>query len=108
MRPGPGLFAQELSGALTRRHIDVPWLEHDLRSEWPNDDRPPGAVPVTLVRPVTRPSPAMLAAARRVLGRRFDAAEADAAIRTLALAAGDLDERGFADWLRANSRRARP
>ena len=40
-------------------------------------------------------------------GCRLDAAEADAAIRTLALAAGDLDERGFADWLRANSRRAR-
>ena len=40
-------------------------------------------------------------------GCRFTAAEADAAIRTLALAAGDLDERGFADWLRANSRRAR-
>jgi death on curing protein len=40
-------------------------------------------------------------------GCRFAAAEADATIRTLALAAGELSERGFADWLRANSRRAR-
>jgi death-on-curing protein len=39
-------------------------------------------------------------------GCRFDAAEADATIRTLALAVGDLSEREFADWLRANSRRA--
>ncbi len=38
-------------------------------------------------------------------GYRFDAAQADAAIRTLALAAGDLNEHGFSDWLRANSRR---
>jgi death-on-curing protein len=41
-------------------------------------------------------------------GHRFDAAQADAAIRTLALAAGDMSERGFADWLRANSRRSGP
>jgi death-on-curing protein len=39
-------------------------------------------------------------------GRRFDAAEADATIRTLALAVGESSEREFADWLRANSRRA--
>jgi death-on-curing protein len=39
-------------------------------------------------------------------GCRFGAAEADAAIRTLALAVGDVSEREFADWLRANSRRA--
>ncbi len=39
-------------------------------------------------------------------GRRFDTAEADATVRTLALAVGDLNEREFADWLKANSRRA--
>ena len=39
-------------------------------------------------------------------GDRFDATQADATIRTLALAAGALTERGFADWLKANSRRA--
>jgi death-on-curing protein len=39
-------------------------------------------------------------------GYRFDAAQADAAVHTLALAAGDLSEHGFATWLRANSRRA--
>jgi prophage maintenance system killer protein len=39
-------------------------------------------------------------------GCRFDAAEADATIRTLALAVGDLTEREFAGWLEANSRRA--
>jgi death-on-curing protein len=39
-------------------------------------------------------------------GYRFDAAQADAAVRTLALAAGDLNEHGFSNWLRTNSRRA--
>jgi death-on-curing protein len=37
---------------------------------------------------------------------RFTASEADAAIRTLALAAGELDEIGFADWLAENCRPA--
>ena len=41
-------------------------------------------------------------------GYRFEAGEADAAVRTLALAAGDLQEREYAAWLKANSRRARP
>ena len=36
---------------------------------------------------------------------RFTASEAEATIRTLALAAGDLDEPGYAGWLRANSRK---
>lgn len=54
MRPGPGVFVQELTRTLSRRRIDVPWLEHDLRSEWPSDDRPPGAVPVTPAETVER------------------------------------------------------
>ena len=37
-------------------------------------------------------------------GHRFNASEADAVIQTLALAAGALDEAGYAAWLRANSR----
>jgi death-on-curing protein len=36
----------------------------------------------------------------------FTATEADAVIQTLALAAGALDESGYAAWLRANSRPA--
>ena len=39
-------------------------------------------------------------------GYRFDAAQADATVRTFALAAGALTEHGFADWLKTNSRRA--
>lgn len=39
-------------------------------------------------------------------GYRFEAGEADATIRTLGLAAGDVQERDYAEWLRANSRRA--
>lgn len=39
-------------------------------------------------------------------GLVFTATEADAVIQTLALAAGALDESGYAAWLRANSRRA--
>lgn len=38
-------------------------------------------------------------------GYRFDAAEAEAVIRTLALAAGEMKEDGYAQWLRANSKR---
>ncbi len=36
--------------------------------------------------------------------RRFLATEADAIVRTLALAAGELDEAGYAEWLTTNSR----
>jgi death-on-curing protein len=39
-------------------------------------------------------------------GYRFQAAEAEAAVRTLALAAGEMSESEFAVWLKANSRRA--
>jgi death-on-curing protein len=37
---------------------------------------------------------------------RFTASEAEATIKTLALAAGDLDELEFAGWLKANTRKA--
>ena len=40
-------------------------------------------------------------------GHRFEAAEADAAIQTLALAADAIDEAAYGAWLKANSRRAR-
>ncbi len=36
-------------------------------------------------------------------GTKFQGAESDALIHTLALAAGELDEAGFAAWLEANS-----
>jgi death-on-curing protein len=36
-------------------------------------------------------------------GYRFTASEVDAAVKTLALAAHDLDEAGYAEWLQANS-----
>lgn len=39
-------------------------------------------------------------------GYRFKASEADAVLKTLALAARELDETGYAAWLRANSRKA--
>jgi death-on-curing protein len=39
-------------------------------------------------------------------GYEFFATEADAALRTLALAAGEMTEGAYAEWLRANSRRA--
>ena len=38
--------------------------------------------------------------------RNFTAPEAEAALKTLALAARELDEAGYAAWLRENSRRA--
>ncbi|MGA2243260.1 MAG: type II toxin-antitoxin system death-on-curing family toxin [Verrucomicrobiota bacterium] len=38
-------------------------------------------------------------------GHRFQATEAEAAVRTLALAAGEMSESEFAVWLKANSRR---
>ena len=39
-------------------------------------------------------------------GYRFTASEAEATIKTLALAARELDEAGYAMWLKTNSRRA--
>lgn len=39
-------------------------------------------------------------------GFTFTASEADAAVRTLALAAGDMTESAYAAWLQANSQRA--
>ncbi len=39
-------------------------------------------------------------------GWRFHAPEADAAIRTLAQAAGEMTESGYAAWLESNSRQA--
>ena len=38
-------------------------------------------------------------------GYRFQAAEADAVVHTLALAAGELTEAAYAKWLKANSGR---
>jgi len=39
-------------------------------------------------------------------GYRFQAAEADAVVRTLALAAGKMSEAAYAEWLKANSKHA--
>ena len=39
-------------------------------------------------------------------GFAFHATEAEAALRTLALAAGEMSEAVFAEWLKANSKRA--
>jgi len=39
-------------------------------------------------------------------GYEFHASEAEAVVRTLALAAGELSEAKFAAWLKTNSRRA--
>ncbi|MFA6542827.1 MAG: type II toxin-antitoxin system death-on-curing family toxin [Limisphaerales bacterium] len=39
-------------------------------------------------------------------GRRLQASEVDATLQTLALAAGDMSEAAFAEWLKANSKRA--
>ncbi len=36
-------------------------------------------------------------------GYRFQATEADAAVRTLALAAGEMDEAEYATWLKSNA-----
>lgn len=38
-------------------------------------------------------------------GRMFTASEVDATVQTLALAAGELGESGYADWLEANCKR---
>lgn len=40
-------------------------------------------------------------------GYHFVASEVDATVQTLALAAGELDEAGYAVWLKANSTRVR-
>jgi death-on-curing protein len=40
-------------------------------------------------------------------GMAFTGTEAEAVLRTLALAAGELDEPGYAAWLKANARRRR-
>ena len=39
-------------------------------------------------------------------GYEFLASEAEVAIRTLALAAGEMTEAAYADWLKANSKKA--
>ena len=39
-------------------------------------------------------------------GFEFHATEAEAALRTLALAAGKMSEKAYAAWLKANSKRA--
>jgi death-on-curing protein len=38
-------------------------------------------------------------------GCKFEATEVDAALRTLALAAGEMSEPGYAEWLKFNSKR---
>lgn len=39
-------------------------------------------------------------------GYRFHAGEADAVVRTLALATGEMSEADYAEWLKANAKRA--
>ena len=39
-------------------------------------------------------------------GYRFQATEAEAAVRTLALATGEMSETAYAKWLKTNSKRA--
>ena len=39
-------------------------------------------------------------------GYRFQASEVDSALRTLALAAGEMTEGAYAEWLKKNSQRA--
>jgi death-on-curing protein len=39
-------------------------------------------------------------------GYKFQATEVDAALRTLALAAGEMSESAYAEWQKANSKRA--
>ncbi len=41
-------------------------------------------------------------------GCHFQASEVDATLQTFALAAGELSEAAFAEWLKLNSRRAQP
>jgi death-on-curing protein len=42
----------------------------------------------------------------QVNGWRLEAGEVDATLRTLALAAGEMSEAEYAEWLKANSKRA--
>jgi death-on-curing protein len=42
----------------------------------------------------------------QINGWRLEASEVDATLRTLALAAGEMTEAAYADWLQANSRKA--
>jgi uncharacterized protein YbbK (DUF523 family) len=46
-RSGPGIFIDELGRALDRRRLSVPFLEHALRSEWPERGVSPRSRPVT-------------------------------------------------------------
>jgi len=39
-------------------------------------------------------------------GYKFQASEVDATLQTLALAAGDISEAAYSEWLKANSKRA--
>lgn len=39
-------------------------------------------------------------------GWRLEASEVDATVRTLALAAGEMSEAAYAEWLKANSKKA--
>ena len=41
-------------------------------------------------------------------GQVFGASEVDATIQTLALAAGDLEESGYAEWLKKNCKKNKP
>jgi death-on-curing protein len=42
----------------------------------------------------------------QINGWRLEASEVDATIRTLALAAGEMSEADYADWLEANSKKS--
>jgi death-on-curing protein len=42
----------------------------------------------------------------QINGWRLEASEVDATLRTLALAAGEMSEAAYADWLKANSKKA--
>jgi hypothetical protein len=86
-RPGRGLFISALAGELARRGLEVPVLEHDLRSEWPGSELSAGARPagVTRSRRSRRPSGALLSTTRRVLLRHLDGAVVELVV-ALALA----------------------
>lgn len=57
VRPGRGIFIDELGKALARRGLSVPLAEHDLRSEWPGGNRSPGPHPVTPAVPSAPSAP---------------------------------------------------
>jgi death-on-curing protein len=42
----------------------------------------------------------------QINGWRLEASEVDATLRTLALAAGEMSEAAYADWLKANSKKS--